>query len=59
MVEDRKLQDLIQLAQDYELPLIGYEAHKNCVRQLKSRLNGTQFVACAVHEGMSYDRQFG
>lgn len=48
-VEDKQLQQTIQAAQLYDLPLPGYEDHNLCVRQEK---NGK--IVCAIHVGNEF-----
>lgn len=48
-VSDRKLQDLIMLCMDYQLPLPEYDFHTFCVKQYVA---GKEL--CVVHEGNEY-----
>ncbi len=43
-VENKQLQDIIQVAMEYDLPLPGYENHENCIKQRKNNR-----ITCVVH----------
>jgi hypothetical protein len=48
---DPHLQALIQDAQEFGLPMPGYENHKGCAKFYKTGIDGQQFAACAIHVG--------
>lgn len=50
-VRDKELQRLIQKCQDYDLEFYGYTEHNSCIKQYQLRIDGTQYVGCAVHIG--------
>lgn len=44
-VENKALQQTIQLAMEYDLPLPGFEDHENCIKQYRNKR-----IVCIVHK---------
>jgi hypothetical protein len=49
-VADRELQNLIQLAKEYDLPVPHLECTENCIRQYRNVGNDV-IIVCGIHEG--------
>jgi hypothetical protein len=48
-VSDRKLQDLLITATEYNLPVPGYDSHDSCVK-----MSLRKQIVCVIHEGNEY-----
>ncbi len=44
-VDNKSLQQIIQLAMEYDLPLPGYEDHENCIKQYRNN-----HIVCISHK---------
>ena len=57
--KDKDQQQLIRLAQRFDLPLPGYDEHENgCVRQYITQSDGEIRVICTLHQGFSAKNKY-